>query len=511
MISVLFRSILSNWVGVGVTAALSIFLTPVLIKGLGPFQYGLWVLTASVLDYYGLLDFGIRTTLHRFVGRLHGIDERVALMETLATGLAISVIVGAIVIVLTLLLMVALPPFFVTDVSDVRMLQLTVLLLGLSAAVGFPARVLGAYLCGLQRFDLFNTAAVGTGVVRAALLVGAVRLGYGLVGVSAVTLGISILTLLLHWGFVHWVDAKMKVRWRDVSVTRVRELLGFSAYVFLTTLGDYLRFYTSSLVIGRVLSIAQITPFSVASRLMEYFKLVIFAALGPLMPLMSALDGQQRQRELRQLFITGTRLTALLTGGLAGLLWLDGEAVITLWIGPDFTESYWLALILAVGFGISLAQSPSVVVLQARARHHVVGVWTLLEGVANVLLSVYWARRYGLVGVALGTIVPMLCVKILVQPAYTLRTLQIPWRTYLGSAFARPALVCATFIALAAPWKPSVGGALVSVGAVLVAQTALFVGLTYLVGLTGEERRHMHNRARILLSQRGLIAAEDKV
>ena len=62
---------------------------------------------------------------------------------------------------------------------------------------------------------------------------------------------------------------------------RVRELGAYSFYLILNTAGDYLRFYADSIVIARVISISLVTPFAVAGRLMEYFKVDHIWAGGP--------------------------------------------------------------------------------------------------------------------------------------------------------------------------------------------------------------------------------------
>ena len=75
----IIRSIFSNWVGLAVTGVISIFLTPFMIHRLGNFEYGMWVLVGSLLDYYGLLDLGMRTAVFRFVSQFKGSGERDAL------------------------------------------------------------------------------------------------------------------------------------------------------------------------------------------------------------------------------------------------------------------------------------------------------------------------------------------------------------------------------------------------------------------------------------------------
>src|SRR5271167_3698340 len=108
----MFRGFLSTWAGLIINGAVAILLTPVLVHGLGDFYYGLWVLVASVTDYYGLLDMGMRYSLQRFVARYGGANERQSLNETFMTGISMSVCISATVFMACAVLMFALPSFF---------------------------------------------------------------------------------------------------------------------------------------------------------------------------------------------------------------------------------------------------------------------------------------------------------------------------------------------------------------------------------------------------------------
>ena len=495
----MLRSIFSNWLSLIIIGVIYFVLTPVLIHSLGDFYYGMWVLAMSVLDYYGLLDLGIRTTLHRFVGRLKGMNERAALDETVATALAISIGVCFLVLGLTLALAYILPKFFVVPGAARRTFQLLVVFLGLSVGVLFPARVLGAYLCGLQRFDLYNLALISTAILRAVLIVAVLHWGFGVVHVGAVTLGIAVLTLLLNRWLVHLADPMVSLNLRRTSWARIRELSSFSFYAFLNTLGDYLRFYTDSVVIARMLSIALVTPFSVAGRLLSYFKEVVLGLAGPLMPRMSELEGQAKHSELRQLFLQGTKAVALISLSIGSLILVSGKSLLSLWLGERFVESYPLLLVLTAGYVVALGQWPSRDVLYAKGRHRPLGCWTLAEGGANLLLSVYWARKYGLFGVALGTAVPMIVVAVLVQPWYVLRLMGISLREYVQEALLRPVIATGIFLAVCAiamrgPAHASPGGFLFS----LAWQGVLLTLLAYTVGLTQSERRIALQRSKYL-------------
>jgi len=514
------RSFLSQWLGLAVTGIISLVLTPILVHGLGSFYYGMWVLVGSVLDYYGLLDLGIRYTLQRFVSRYCGMGDRVALNETLATGLAGMVAIGGLLCALSFLFAAILPGFFGIAGTSRPIFQEVLILEGLSVSVIFPARLLGAYLCGLDRFDLYNAGLVATGALRAVLFVIVLRYGFGVLGIVWVTLGISILTLALNWRLVRWADQAVSLHWSLANWRRLREVAHFTVYVFLSSVGDQLRFYTDSIVIARFLAVALTTPFNVVTRLIEYYKYVFYPVTGPLTTSMSTLDGQNRRSDLQRLFLRSSKLTVLL--GLLGsaLLLLHGKAMLRLWVGKSFESSYALLVILIIGYLVTLGQLPSQTILYTLARHRALAWWTLGEGVANLGLSIYWATHhrfveqvvgpglpagyYGLAGVALGTAIPMFVVRTLIQPWYVLRVTRIAAIEYLRDVLIRPAIACGPFVAIAfltrGPWM---GSSLIHLATTVAWQTALFAALGYALALGGSDRRLIRARISDLISSLG--------
>src|SRR5712671_3979337 len=108
----MIRSVIYNWAGLLVAGLISFLLTPVLIRSLGPYYYGLWMLVGSLTDYYGLLDAGIRVTLQRFVARQSGTNERDALNGTFSTAVVLTLLVFAAVAIVATFLAFVLPRFF---------------------------------------------------------------------------------------------------------------------------------------------------------------------------------------------------------------------------------------------------------------------------------------------------------------------------------------------------------------------------------------------------------------
>ncbi len=496
----MFRGFLSTWAGLIINGVVSFLLVRVLVHGLGDFYYGLWILASYFLDFYGLLDMGMRYSLQRFVARYGGTNQREALNETFMTGISMTVLTGATVIVVCALMIWILPGFFHVSGSSRTVFRLVLVLQSLTLALNLPARIMGAYLCGLHRFDLYNGAASLQGVLRGIVFWMVIRMGGKIVAVATAYLVIMAVILVLVIFFVRLADPELSVGWKYTSWARTKELVQFSAFVFINDIGDRLRFSTDAIVISHFLSVALSTPFNVISKLMETFKMVFFPITGPLNTEANLLDGQKKFDAVKALFLRSTKVCALLAFSGTTVLLLYGRDILRFWMGGAFTVYFNLLVVLTIGYCVILMQSPSPVFLYVRSRQKTLAAWTLAEGLVNLGLSIYWAREYGILGVALGTTVPMLVVRLGIQPFYTLRVLGISWADYLVKSLLRPAVVTAAAIAVATitglvhhpATKLSFAGILLALGLV-------FFALSYWIVFDGHERERLrHHGARLV-------------
>lgn len=504
----MFRSILSNYAGMVITAGVGILMTPFMIHHLGDFHYGVWILAASVLDYYGLADVGMRFTLQRHVACRRGNDQREALSSLLVTTLAVGVAASVVILFITVILGHTLPLVFRLSGSESAVFTEAIYLLGIGFAIGFPAKIIGAYICGLQRFDLFNLAGSSATIVQAGLLFAVILRGYDIVGCAAVTLVTAVFSVVTQLFLLRIADPGLRLESRLANLRDLRELFGFGFHVSLYQVGDLMRYRLDSFVIARWLAMPLVTHFNVAARLAEYFRYITAGVAGPLVTEMSTLQGQSGQRQMRELLMRATKLTALLCFLVCALLCLNGKELLTLWVGKSFIGSYAVLVTLLVSQTVAMVQSPSLGLLLARGKHRALATWTVCEGLANLVLSIYWAHRYGILGVAMGTAVPMLVFKVLVQPWYTLHVAALPALDYLKS-FLRPLVVVAGFLAavttIQSPFPQS--RHLYSLALTVLWQVMIYLILAYAVGFNASDRHIVRRGARKLVSARGLVPA----
>ncbi len=498
----MFRGFLSTWAGLIINGIVAFFLTRVLVHGLGDFYYGLWILVSSVLDYYGLLDMGVRYSMQRFVARYGGANERTALNETFMTGVSMAICIAGAAVILCAILLVVLPGFFGLSGESRHLFRILLTIQTVTLCLDFPARIMGAYLCGLHRFDLYNGAGITWGVSRGIVFWAVIHMGGRVTGIAIAQLIIVTFLFGLYAFFVKLADPQLSLGWKYTSWARTRELMHFSFFVFVSDVGDRLRFYTGVIIISRVLSVALSTPWNVITRLMEVFKMSFYPITGPLNTEANRLEGQKKFDASRNLFLRSTKICVLLAFAGTTVLVLHGRDILRFWIGEGFSRNYNVLLVLTIGYCVVLMQSASTVFLYVRSRHKPLAAWTLAEGIANLVLSVYWARQYGILGVALGTTVPLLIVRLGIEPFYALHVMGIKWSEYLSKSLLRPTLVTAGVLAIG-----SVTGLLhrapnlLTFAGMMIALGLLFGALSYWIVLNHDERDSLRQRGQLIMQR----------
>src|SRR6516225_8417694 len=98
------RNILSNWGGYFFSILVGFFLSPFVVHRLGNSAYGVWTLMVSLTGYLGLLDFGGRGSVTRYVARFHARGEHESSGRLVSSALLIFSCAGALAILVSCLI-----------------------------------------------------------------------------------------------------------------------------------------------------------------------------------------------------------------------------------------------------------------------------------------------------------------------------------------------------------------------------------------------------------------------
>src|SRR5579863_418008 len=97
------KNVASNLAGLAVNIAVGFFISPVILHHLGDEAFGLWVLIFSLTGYYGIFDFGIRSSLIRYVSKFQAVDDKEQLARLVNTSLFTYSCLGLVLVVPTVM------------------------------------------------------------------------------------------------------------------------------------------------------------------------------------------------------------------------------------------------------------------------------------------------------------------------------------------------------------------------------------------------------------------------
>lgn len=454
------RNVVSNYLRYFAAGVIGFVITPMMVHLLGDGRYGLWVAVFSLTGYFGLFDQGIRPSLVRYVSRDHTRGDRDGVARTLSSAFALYTAVGVLALIATAAAASSVQHFMKLEPGQLVEARRLVWIAGLSIAVGFPLGVFGATLSGLQRYDVSNTIGLVVTVVRAIAFVVVLHAGWGLEGLAWTSLAMNLAGHAASWWWVRRLLPGLALHARLIGRETLARIGSYSGYAFLGAIANSITFQTDALVIAGFLGAALVTPFALAASLVDHARTLVFSATFVLSPTASELDTRGETRQLHDMVVAGSKYSVLVSWPVLFALILFGEPLLRAWVGPAHAGAWVLIALLAVPNLLALPQGAASSALFGVSRHRGVVALAVLNAVLNLGLSLWWVRSAGhaagpygtllppsgLIGVALGTALPLVVVGGVATALYTCRALHLPMSRYFGEGLLQPGLVSLAFL-----------------------------------------------------------------
>ena len=254
-------------------------------------------------------------------------------------------------------------------------------------------------------------------------------------------LGTSVLTNFLFLELARSEAPGLEVRRSLFDVSLVKELASFSAWSFLIQVSNLLRFRIDALVIGSFRSaVRTLRDTRCGARLSEIPSGMLYQATNIVQPLLTGYHAVGQRHQLLDAMRLYTRVNVALGLFVAGMLIILGEVFINRWMGPNYSVSvvvlYCLALTHCIGFMINPLDNS----MYAIGKIKGLAVINVLDAVLNLGFSLWLVRSHGIVGVALGTLIPMLLTRMFLMVPYACAKIGWPLRDYLRTLL-RPLVV----------------------------------------------------------------------
>lgn len=470
----------ARWITIAVELVLGIVMLPFNTRFLGAEDYGLWMLAASVVAYFPVLDLGYAGAMDRFIAHYRAKRNARAINEIASTLFVVFSSIGVVVMIVVSVVAFYAPTLFNITAAQVYPARVVMVLVGLQFAVGLPFGAYGGVVNGFQR--TYVNAVVGAVValavaaVNVAVLVG----GGGLIELVAATSATRMLGYIAYRLNGYRVFPLLRVHPSLFRRERLREVTGFSVYVLIQNGSNKINYATDPMLIGAFVSTTAVAVWTVAQRLADMVLRITNQFNDVLFPVVVECNSTQRDDRMRELLLQGTRISLGLAMPCAMGLVLLAEPVILAWTGPEFLESVLLVQILVAVVLVRVATSTASTVLKGGGHHRLLAWSNSAAAAANIVLSVVLLKLYGLPGVAIATLIPIAIRAVMVVVPVACQRVGVSVGTFLAQAIwpaLWPAVVAFGTLALVRADVTSLVDCVIYGGAASAGYAALFIGI----------------------------------
>ncbi len=410
-----------------------LLLTPLMIRGLGQSEFGLYQLVMSFSGYLLLLDLGLGVSVSRFLAVYRARGDEEGLRRYFSTcGLVIACVTAG-VLLLGLLLWANLGRFFGSlSPAELDRAGGVFLLMLAGTAAGLLDRFLTGAAGAFERFVFVNGAKLIKLLLRTGLLIALLWPGGSAASLAAADM---VLNLLFAAATLLYCSLRLRLPLfsRRYDGAMLRESVGYSVFIFLQALVNQVNTNADKLILGVMSDTLAVSVYAVAMQFYMVYGGIAWVIPGVYLPRVATLAEQGRDGELTGLVISTGRLQFMGLGAILGGFLLFGREFIELWAGEGFEGTWGVAALLMAAATLPLTQSMMENVLAAKNRMAFRSVLNLVTAGVNLGLSVLLTRLIGMFGPAVSTAFVLTAGNTVILNAYYHRKIGIsPFKVFGG-------------------------------------------------------------------------------
>ncbi|AQT61424.1 oligosaccharide flippase family protein [Cellvibrio sp. PSBB023] len=425
----------SNIATLLIKLAITFIMTPILIKNLGNYDYGIWEMVGAIVGYMGMLDLGVRPAVSRFAARFIALKDQESLSILYATSWFFLMVVGFFIFALLLIWGIYFPETIAEDGADSSRYTLLLIIIGAQLLISFPAYTAESFMESYQEYYLKNNITIINSFIGFAVIFYYIKPENALVLLALVnTIGVCIKYIFLVW-YLQYRRPFLRLRLSYFKLDQLKTLLSFSVKTLIQGVSTRIENATDSLVIGFILGPAMVPIYSIPANLMNHIRGISITLTHVFMPYLSGLSALNDQKKIQEVYLASSKIMVSMSLiMLIGAVMMGGE-FLHLWVGNQIASSAENLIYIISAFTVLPLLNPlSSRYLTAIDKHLFLAKWQPVVALSNLILSLILVYPMGIFGVALGSLIPALIFQpILLYVCCT--HLNIPLSKYVFHVF----------------------------------------------------------------------------
>ena len=399
-----------SYVAIAINIVTGLLYTPWMIHSIGRENYGLYTLAMSVISLF-VFDFGLSSAVTRFIAKYLAEGRQDKANNCLGLVYRLYFIID-----LALFLVLVGVFFFIPQIykelspDEIEKFKVIYCVAAIYSVISFPFIPVNGVLMAHEKFIQLRICDVAHKLIIVVAMSVCLLLGGGLYALVIVNAVAGVLTILLKLYCIRKYTPQ-SVSLHYANKTEFREIVGFSGWVTVIAIAQRCIFNLAPSILGALSGSTSIAILGIAITLEGYTFTFSSAINGMFLPMVSRIVADERGDILPLMIRVGRVMIYVISLIVFGVITL-GKDFINLWVGPDFKDSYYCAILIILPSLFHLPQDIGIQAIFAKNKVRNLSIVYVMMAISNLVGAALLAPTYGALGI---------CISICI--AYFVRTI----------------------------------------------------------------------------------------
>lgn len=399
----------------------TLIVTPIIVFEVGIKEYGIYLFINTVMSLFGLLDIGLGVAVTKQLSFYFGKKDENSMRRLIRSANFLFFVIGATCFLLSLLIAllgVELLPIYFSAYEKYSNLFI------LAGGTFFFSTIIASYnaiFYATQRFDMSNKIGIASVTISSLLMLGAVLLGWSILGIFIVQFLTSIvISAFIYFRAVELLPlATFRFAWHKKEVL---ECYKFGLIAYINNMASVALASLDRLVIPFFVGPSNLTYYSMPGNITAKIPSITNTLTISMLPTTAQLVGSDENSRMKTLYVRSFRLMIVIAGAFTVTAISFSYQILQYWLSIDFADrSAGVLVVLALTNFLLALFGPLSSFLLGLNKLKFLAISSICMAVLNAVALFTLLPKYGIIGAAwayLISVFPIIYIFYYVETRY---------------------------------------------------------------------------------------------
>lgn len=427
-----------SYVAIAINIVTGLLYTPWMIHSIGRENFGLYTLAMSVISLF-VFDFGLSSAVTRFIAKYLAEGRQDKANNCLGLVYRLYFIIDIVLFLILVGVFFFIPKIYQElSPDEIQKFKVVYCVAALYSVISFPFIPVNGVLMAHEKFIQLKICEVAHKLIIVVAMSACLLLGGGLYSLVIVNAVAGVLTILFKLSCIRrYTPQSVSLHYSNKSA--FREIVGFSGWVTVIAIAQRCIFNLAPSILGALSGSTAIAILGIAITLEGYTYTFSSAINGMFLPKVSRIVADGKGDVLPLMIRVGRIMIYVISLIVFGIITL-GQDFIQLWVGSDFNESYYCAVLIILPSLLQLPQDIGIQAIYAKNKVRKLSIVYVAMAATNIVGAILLSPSLGALGI---------CISICI--AYFVRTIGMDVIFYRDMNIDVVAFFRETFVKMSVP------------------------------------------------------------